>query len=261
MKTITLLNEKGGVGKTTLATTLAAGYANMGASVLLIDADAQGQASIAFGARKEPGFYDLLKRMADWRTVLKTIPADRYAPNGHANGRLALLPGNDETRSIASVIPSATLLWERLAEVESAFDFVIVDTAPTPSLLHSVVLFATDALVYPTKLESWSLDGLKESLLHVKQFNRSLVAKDYRPEVHMAGIVPNMTELGTTEHADNMNTLAQQFGNQILRPIPKRTAWRESTSAALSIFAYAPGSAEAESAQNFVEGINASLAS
>lgn len=259
MQVITLLNEKGGVGKTTLATTLAAGYALQGASVLLIDADAQGQASIAFGASKEPCFYDLLKRQADWRTVLRSIPADRYAPSGHTAGRLALLPGNDETRSIASVIPSATLLWERLGEVEDAFDIVVIDTAPTPSLLHSVVLFATDALVYPTKLESWSLDGLKESLLHVKQFNKSLVAKDYRAPVSMAGIVPTMTELGTTEHAENLNTLSQQFGNQILRPIPKRTGWREATSAALSIFAYAPGSAEAEAARVFVEGIHASL--
>ena len=70
MKIVTLLNEKGGVGKTTLATHLAAGLAIRGKRVILVDADPQGHATIAFGLSKEPGFYDLIVRNAPFQKVL-----------------------------------------------------------------------------------------------------------------------------------------------------------------------------------------------
>lgn len=78
MKIITLLNEKGGVGKTTIATHIAAGLAVRGMRVLLVDADPQGHATVSLGLQKEPGLYDLLVRDATFKSVLRFIPPKAY---------------------------------------------------------------------------------------------------------------------------------------------------------------------------------------
>lgn len=257
MKTLALFNEKGGVGKTTLSTTLAAGYAALlGARVLLIDADAQGHSTLAFGYQKAPAFYDLLKRNAQWKDVLSEVDATRYAPHGKSRGRLVLLAGNDETRHLSSAISDATSLRRRLKQLESIFDVVIFDTSPTPSLLHSVITMATDHIIYPTKLETWSLDGLRESMGHVGGLNEYFEESATRGAVDLLAVVPTITELSTIEHAENMRLLNERFGALLMRPMAKRTAWRETTTAAMSIFAYAPDGPESEAGRQFVEEIH-----
>ena len=82
MKVITLLNEKGGVAKTTMAVHAAAGLAIKGYKVVLIDADAQGHATIALGRQKEPGFYDLIVRGAPFDKVLRRINPERLCFSG-----------------------------------------------------------------------------------------------------------------------------------------------------------------------------------
>jgi len=239
MKVITLLNEKGGVCKTTLSTTIASKLAITGYKVLLIDADAQGHSTIAFGLPKEPGFYDLLVRNASYQDTLRQVPADAYAPDGITAGSLLLVPSNIETRNIASSISDGFLLSNRLAELRDIFDYVVIDTSPTPSLLHTSIYMATDFVVYPTKLERWSLDGLVESMQHLESVNQHLVTRGIREAVAVAGIVPTITELGTVEHAENYKALRDAYGDLVLRPIAKRTVWREAASFGKSIFAYA----------------------
>src|SRR5688572_32827253 len=103
MKVVTLLNEKGGVGKTTLSVTLASGLAAMGHRVMLIDTDPQGHAGISLGLEKSPGFYDLVVRGADLGQVTAVISPKRYVnPNELENhkGKLYVVAGNIETRGI-----------------------------------------------------------------------------------------------------------------------------------------------------------------
>jgi chromosome partitioning protein len=77
LKAITLLNEKGGVGKTTLATHFAAGLTLRDLRVLLIDTDPQAHATTTFGLKKEPALHDLLVREAEFTDVLRAVPAER----------------------------------------------------------------------------------------------------------------------------------------------------------------------------------------
>ena len=168
MKVITLLNEKGGVGKTTLATHMAMGMAARGAKVLLIDGDPQGHATIRSGMKKAPGLYDLLVRDMEWGAVVKMVPPERFGTPGDVlpDGRLWLLPSNVETRNIANSISEASLLAERLEDWSTTIDVVVIDSSPTPSLLHGVFYTATDYVVYPTLLAWTSFDGLVESIKH-----------------------------------------------------------------------------------------------
>ena len=80
MKTITLLNEKGGVGKTTMAMTLACGLARDGYRVMLVDSDPQATATLGLGMEHEPGFYDLIQRKQAWANLSRTIEIERIAP-------------------------------------------------------------------------------------------------------------------------------------------------------------------------------------
>ena len=101
MKVITLLQEKGGVGKTTLAVHVAAGLAVRGARVLLVDADAQGTATSSLGLAPEPGLYNLMVRNMAFQDVVKLVQPEIYEPpNDHSRGNLFMLPGNLETRLI-----------------------------------------------------------------------------------------------------------------------------------------------------------------
>ena len=109
MKVITLLNEKGGVGKTTLAVHMAMGLAARGAKVLLVDGDPQGHATIRCGLRKSAGLYDLLVRDAEWRNVVVQVKPEKFGMPGEVlpTGRVWMLPSNVETRNIANSISEA----------------------------------------------------------------------------------------------------------------------------------------------------------
>lgn len=242
MRVITILNEKGGVGKTTVAITVAAGLAARGRSVLLMDADAQGHATRGLGLAKYPGLYDLVVRNAEYTDVLRGIPAEMFG----GTGRLAVLGSNIETRNIANLISDAWILADKLEPLADIFDTVVIDTAPTPSLLHGAIYLASDAILYPTLLEYWSFDGLAESITHQR------VIQDRKP-VQVAGIVPIRVRAGTLEHSDNLGKLRAQFGDLVWHPVPERIVWAEAASAQKPVFAYAPGSDAAGHAWEMVD--------
>lgn len=257
MKVITLLNEKGGVGKTSLAVHAAAGLAIKGYRVVLIDADAQGHATIALGRSKEPGFYDLIVREAPFDQVLRHIPRERYAAPEiipTMKGELYLVASNVETRSIAQNISDAFAVLKRIMQLRDAIDFVIFDTSPTPSLTHASIYMATDAIVMPTKLEAWSFDGLRETLAHKDQFQP--IRQQYNlSAIKLYGIVPTLYRKGTLEHDTNLEILKERFGNQVWEPIPQRTIWSEAATAKCTVFALAPDSKTAQEAWGFVNKI------
>lgn len=262
MKTLTIGNEKGGVGKTLFAVHIAAGLALRGKRVLLIDTDAQGNATRSMGLEKYPGFYDWLVRGADPTKVIAPIhPAvygcagdvppltphelasldlDDQATRLHQRGleasRLHVIGSNIESYMIASAIGDETLFARRLGELADCYDYAIVDTAPTPTLLHAAIYRGTEYILYPTVPEFLGLDGLQESLLRlrgVRQLNGG--------QVQVAGILPNKFRATTLEHQENLKLLEQHFGEKIWPAVPLAIVWAETSSFGLPIFVHAPG--------------------
>lgn len=247
-------NEKGGVAKTTTATTLAAGLALRGKRVMLIDSDGQGTCSRAFGMSKQAGFYDLLVRGAKWQDVAVVVPPAMYAYPGeeeNVTGVLCLLPGNHETRNIAGSINDPLLMLKRVNELRGYFDFVIFDTSPTPSLLHPLLYTAADEFVYVTICEAWSVDGLNDSIQRLADFNALRRAKGMS-SIRLTGIQPAMFR-NVVEHQETLNELRQTYGRLIFPVMRDLIAWPESARAQRSIWAYAPKSKAASDAWEVVD--------
>jgi chromosome partitioning protein len=255
MKIITLLNEKGGVGKTTLATHIAAGLAIRGYKVVLVDADPQGHATVSMGLSKEPGLYDLLVRDGNFKSILRPVPPEYFSlPEAEAQGRLFVVAGNEETRSIANQVSDAFMVADRFRELNGLIDVVIFDTSPTPSLLHGSIYLATNAIVYPTKCEYLSFDGLVESLRHRERFEPSRSKWGLGP-IQILGIVPMMYRANTVLHQENLKELVDIYGKSVWEPVAMRTTWAEASNLGQLIYTFDANSRATEEMQRIVSRV------
>ena len=259
MRIIALLNEKGGVGKTTVATHIAAGLAIKGYRVLLVDADPQGHATVMYGLNKEPGLYDLLVRNAPYNKVLRPIPAEAYdIPGKPVKGRLLLLPSNVETRNIASSINNILVVRDKFLPLEGTIDVIIVDTSPTPSMLHGSIALATDGIIIPTVCEMLAFDGVRESLIHRDSFIEKKKELGLG-SVDLMGIVPTRYRRQTLEHTEMLEQLVNAFGDTVWSPIPDRIIWSEAARAFRPTFSYAPDSQAAMEAWQLVNHVEEAI--
>ncbi len=253
MKIITLLNEKGGVGKTTVSVHLAAGLAIKGYRVLLVDGDAQGHATVMFGMAKEPGLYDLLVRNAPFQKTIKPISPEIFEiPNEPVRGKLFLLPSNVESRNIATSINNPLAVRDKFAQLEGAIDIVLFDTSPTPSLLHGSIALATHGIIIPTLCEILAFDGVRESLLHRDSFINKKQSLGLG-SVELLGIVPTRFKHQTLEHTEMLEELQGAFGDVVWNPVHDRIIWSEAARACRPTFSYAPGTQAARDAWALVE--------
>ena len=253
MKIITLLNEKGGVGKTTIAFHVAAGLAVAGYRVLAVDADAQGSLTEAIGFEPSAGLYDLIVRNQPFKDVLQFVNPEIYEyPKRNVTGQLFLLASNAETQSIATNSKDALAFVRRFAELDNAVDFVVIDTSPTPSLLHGAIYLATDAILYPTKCEYLSFRGLQNSFKH-REDNEQYRNQFNFGSIKNLGIVPNIYRHKTLEHRENLQELVDVYGDLVWKPIPQSTIWTESTRVHRTVWNYAPDSTAAAHGWNLLK--------
>lgn len=259
MKTVTLLNEKGGVGKTTIATHLAAGLAIKGMRVVLLDMDPQANTTqLLFDNPREQiedyqNIYDLLVRYKDWAKLLVYPSLVRWAGDYTPKGTLAVLPGNIETRSIPMMVGDVLLLRKRLAELRNAVDIVVIDTSPTPSLLNAMILFGTDAILYPTECEPLSLAGIQQTLLHVGELNTQRTAQGME-ETYMVGVQPTKYKR-IRAHDYGLELLQGKFQEHVYPALANRKEWVEASYQLQTVFAYSPQSVTATEAWSMVDRV------
>jgi chromosome partitioning protein len=255
VKTITFANEKGGVSKTTLAITLAAGLAIEGQRVVLLDTDAQANATTTLGIDEQPCAYDLLVREAAFVDVLRRVSPEVYCyPDRKPAGELLLIPSNVETRNIGSSLADDAVVKERLDELQGWADTVIIDTAPTPSLFHLAIYRATDYVIYPCTCESLAIAGLEKSLSRIRSSSNYRQANSQEP-IRAMGIVPTMYRSQTALHPYNLGQLKEQHGDLVWSEIPQRITWSEAAQLSQTVFAYAPNSEAAKDGWKVVERV------
>ena len=233
MKRIAILNQKGGTGKTTTSVNVAAGLADAGYRVLLIDLDAQGNVAVSLGLSARNTMFNILVEGAH--------PADcvlNVAPNLDAiisNTSLA----QAEVKLI-NMRERYRVLKQRLESMTN-YDFVVMDCAPSLSVLNQNALTYADHIIIPVSCDYLSLVGVKQVLRTLKKVNELLLHP-----VDVLGVVPTFYDKRTRISQEAISTLKAYFREKVMPPIRVNTRLKEAPSHKQTIFEYAPKSHGAE---------------
>lgn len=222
---IAIANQKGGVGKTTLAVHLAVGLAKRGKSVIVVDADPQGNASSWFtdGDTEACGLFDAF-------VVDKPIVACMRAIS---RWNVALLPGNsrtDEAMRFLTAVGKLATISGKIKPLAAVSDVVIIDMPPSRSAGFQELLISADRLLVPTQLERLSLEGVGLMAQTVTELNAR------GGQLQLLGVVPNMVRVNTTEHREQLNELVNQFGALVWPPLPLSVRVAEACSTGQTLF-------------------------
>ena len=234
-KIIAIVNQKGGVGKTTTAVNLSAYLAYLGKQVLLVDIDAQANASSGLGLdhrNLEFGIYEALLGTKSIHEIIKRTLQDglKVAP-----ATLSLAGAGIDLVSLENREFRLSIILE---EVRGEYDFIIIDGPPSLGLLTVNSLVAADEVLIPIQSEYFALEGLSQLLETI-----NLVQANLKPELGIMGAVITMFDRRNKLSEAVMEELYKFFPNRIFRSvIPRSVRLAEAPSYGRSILQYDPKS-------------------
>jgi len=235
-RVMTVSNQKGGVGKTTTAVNLAASLASVGARVLVIDLDPQGNASTALGVphtADTPSVYDVLIEEFPLADIVQQSPESDNLFCAPSTIHLA----GAEIELVSQVAREhrlKTALDDYLADPEHRMDFVLIDCPPSLGLLTINAFTAANEVLIPIQCEYYALEGLSQLLGSVRMIQRHL-----NTELHVSTIVLTMYD-GRTRLAQQVaEEVRSHFGDEVLDTvIPRSVRVSEAPSFGQTVIAY-----------------------
>lgn len=242
---IAILNQKGGTGKTTTAVNLAAGVAERGHDVLLVDTDAQGNVGASLGIRGEKTLYHIIVEGADPMDV--AVPVRKHLDVITSDATLAaaeiwLARRDPEVRS--------RIVTQRLnlMQVTRRYAYVVLDCGPSLNLLNQNALTYADEVVIPVTCDYLALVGVKQVLRTIKDVERHL-----QHWVRVSAVLPTFYDGRTRLAREALATLRGHFRHKCLEPIRHNTRLAEAPAHRKTIFEHAPESHGAEDYKRVVD--------
>ncbi len=248
-KIIAVVNQKGGVGKTTTTINLGAALAEAGRNILIVDLDPQGNASTGLGIEqneRDLTTYDLLIGDADLADVIQETTVNN----------LAIIPATTDLSSadieLISNEKRSFLLHDALRQIDIdqfGYDYILIDCPPSLNILTVNAMIAAHAVIVPLQSEFFALEGLSQLMLTVRDVRQTANA-----DLRIEGIVLTMF--------DGRNNLSQQvemdardnLGELVFRTvIPRNVRLSEAPSFAVPVLQYDPGSKGAQAYRDLAQ--------
>ena len=238
-RVIALVNQKGGVGKTTTSINLAASLGVQGKKVLLIDLDPQGNASTGVGINKADvshSIYDLLlSRCSAEEAIIRTNFKNLYviaATINLAGADIELIEKSKQDPNYQKNVQ----LKNAIDRIRSAFDFIIIDCPPSLGLLTTNALTAADSVLIPVQCEFFALEGIMQLLNSIM-----LAQKKLNPKLEIEGVLLTMLDSRTNLGLEVVEEVRGFFKERVYNTlIPRLIRLTEAPSHGKPICAYDP---------------------
>jgi len=251
-KNLAIVNQKGGVGKSTTAVNLGAGLAELGKKVLIVDVDPQGNATSGLGIDKssvENSIYHVL--IDDVKTNEAIIESETE--------NLYLLPANIDLAGaeieLVSMMSRETRLKTALSEERENYDYILLDCPPSLGLLTLNALSAADSIIVPIQCEYYALEGLGQLIETV-----NLVRSNLNKSLEIEGVVLTMYDGRTNLSQQVTEDVKEFFGKKVYNTvIPRNVRLSEAPSFGKPITEYASNSRGAEKYRKLAKEVNSNV--
>jgi len=253
-KIIALVNQKGGVGKTTSSINLAASLGMLKKKILLVDLDPQGNSTTGVGINKSDytsSMYELLKDEASLEDVIiKTKFKNLYVIPATIN-----LAGIDfeliEMQNKNNSFIKGNQLKKRLEEIRSTFDYIIIDCPPSLGILTTNALTAADSVMIPVQCEFFALEGIMQLLNTIV-----MAQKNLNPMLDIEGVLLTMLDSRTNLGLEVVEEIKSYFKERVYDTIiPRLVRLSEAPSHGKPIIAYDPQSRGSEAYLNLAKEV------
>jgi chromosome partitioning protein len=226
-KIIAVLNQKGGVGKTTSTINIAAGIAREGKTVLIIDLDPQANATSGLGitrAQSEKSIYEVM---------VSNLPATEAIIKTRISG-LYILPAKTTLaaaeQELVSVMSRETVLKQSVGTL--AFDYILIDCPPSLGLLSINALTVAESVLIPVQTEFYALEGLGLLMQTIQRVQAGL-----NPDLKLLGIVMTMVDARNSLSAQVISEVKKHFGEYVFNTfIPRNVRLAEAPSYGKTVF-------------------------
>ena len=253
-KIISLVNQKGGVGKTTTSINLSASLAVLGKKVLLIDLDPQGNTTTGVGINKadiENSIYDVLIDKCD---IEKAIIRTKYK-NLHVLPATINLAGLDmeliEKSQNNPLFQKGAQLKNHLENINNQFDYIIIDCPPSLGLITTNALTASNSVIIPVQCEFFALEGIMQLLNTIM-----LAQKKLNPNLQIEGVLLTMLDSRTNLGIEVVDDIRKFFKEKVYNTIiPRLIRLTEAPSHGEPIIVYDPKSRGSEAYLNLAKEV------